>query len=158
MVSLEAKTVAQSAVTMAQVMQPSQANVAGNVHGGHIMMMMDNAAGVVASRHARCNVVTARAESINFLQPIYVGNLVIVTGRLTFVSQHTMEVEVEVVAEDLPTGSQVQSLTAYFIMVALDGQGRPKDVPLLIPQTEEERHRFGQGKRRYEERKREFTR
>lgn len=150
---MEGRTVAQSAVTMAQVMQPSQANVAGNVHGGHIMMMMDNAAGVVASRHARCNVVTARVESINFLKPFYVGSLVTVTAHLSFASQHTMEVEVEVMAEDLATGYQEQALTAYFIMVALDHHDRPKDVPPLILQTDEERRRFEQGQRRYEDRK-----
>lgn len=151
---MEGRTISSSAVTMAQVMLPSQANAAGNVHGGEIMMMMDNAAGVVASRHARANVVTARVESIDFFQPIYVGNLVTIDARLTFVSRHTMEVGMEVVAEDLPTGSQAQALTAFFIMVALDENGRPREIPALTVQTDEEKTRFEEGLRRYEERKR----
>lgn len=151
---MEGKTVVESAVTMAQVMQPSQANAAGNVHGGEIMMIMDNAAGVVAARHTRSNVVTARVESISFFKPIYVGNLVTVCARLGFVSRHTMEIELEVTAEDLPTGAQAQALTAYFIMVALDPEGRPKEVPPLVLQTDQERDRFEQGRRRYEERTR----
>lgn len=153
-VTLEGRTVAQSAVSMAQVMLSSQANAAGNVHGGEIMMMMDNAAGVVAARHTRSNVVTARVENINFLKPIYIGNLVTISGRLTYVSRHTLEVELEVIAEDLPTGRQVQALTAYFVMVCLDQAGRPKQVPTLILQTDDEQRRFEQGQRRYEERKR----
>ena len=151
---MEGRAISYSAVTMAQVMLPSQANAAGNVHGGEIMMMMDNAAGVVASRHARANVVTARVESIDFYQPIYVGNLVTIDAHLTFVSRHTMEVGMEVVAEDLPTGSQAQALTAFFIMVALDEKGRPKEIPPLVVQTDEEKARFEDGLRRYEERKR----
>lgn len=123
-------------------MLPSQANVAGNVHGGEIMKMMDDAAGVVASRHARSNVVTARVESINFYHAIYVGNLVKVSAHVTFVSKHTMEVQVGVVAEDLATGHCAQALTAYFVMVALDREGRPKEVPPLILRTARERQRF----------------
>lgn len=151
---MESRTVSYSAVTMAQVMLASQANAAGNVHGGEIMMMMDNAAGVVAVRHARSNVVTARVESIDFYQPIYVGNLVTIAARLTFVSRHTMEVCMDVVAEDLPTGAQAQALTAFFIMVALDEKGRPKELPPLTVQTDEERRQFEDGLRRYEDRKR----
>ena len=154
---MEGRTVSQSAVTMAHAMQPSQANAAGNVHGGEVMMMMDNAAGVVAARHTRSNVVTARVESIDFFHPIYVGNVVTVDGHLSFVSRHTMEVELGVTAEHLATGSQVQALTAYFIMVALDEQGRPREVPPLILQTDEERRRFEAGQRRYDERKRNRT-
>lgn len=151
---MQGRSVSYSAVTMAQVMLPNQANAAGNVHGGEIMMMMDNAAGVVAARHARSNVVTARVESIDFYQPIYVGNLVTISARLTFVSKHTMEVRMDVVAEDLPTGAQAQALTAYFIMVSLDEKGRPKEVPPLILETDEEGLEFEAGLRRYEDRKR----
>ncbi|MDP2663468.1 MAG: acyl-CoA thioesterase [Dehalococcoidia bacterium] len=151
---MDGRTVAYSAVNMAQVMQPSHANVAGNVHGGEVMMMMDNAAGVVACRHSRAVTVTARVESIEFLQPIYVGNLVTISARLTFVSKHSMEVGMDVVTEDLTTGAQIQALTAFFIMVALDENGRPKEVPPLLSQTDEERRLFQDGLRRYEGRKR----
>jgi acyl-coenzyme A thioesterase 7 len=79
---------------------------------------------------------------------------VTISGRLTYVSRHTLEVELEVIAEDLRTGRQVQALTAYFVMVSLDQKGRPKQVPPLILQSDDERRRFEQGQRRYEERKR----
>ncbi|MDP2728417.1 MAG: acyl-CoA thioesterase [Dehalococcoidia bacterium] len=151
---MEGRTVSQTAVIMAQVMLPNQANAVGNVHGGEIMMMMDNASGVVATRHTRANVVTARVESIDFYHPIFVGNLVTVSARLTFVSKHTMEVELEVVAEDLAAGNQTHALTAYFVMVALDDHGRPQEVYPLIIQSEEEQRRFDEGRRRYEQRKR----
>ncbi|MDO8690097.1 MAG: acyl-CoA thioesterase [Dehalococcoidia bacterium] len=151
---MDGRTAAYSSVTMAQVMQPSHANVAGNVHGGEVMMMMDNAAGVVACRHSRSITVTARVESIEFLQPIYVGNLVTIEARLTFVSKHSMEVGMDVVTEDLTTGIQIQALTAFFIMVALDEKGRPKEVPPLSVQTDEERRLFQDGLSRYEGRKR----
>jgi acyl-CoA hydrolase len=134
-------------------MLPNQANAFGNVHGGEIMKMMDNAAGVVATRHTRSNVVTARVEGIDFYQPIYVGNLVTLAARLTFVSKHTMEVEIEVTAEDLATGHRTHALTAYFVMVALDQEGRPKEVPTLILRSERERRSFEAGQRRYQERK-----
>jgi len=155
---LEGRAVSYSSVTMAQVMLPSQANAAGNVHGGEIMMMMDNAAGVVAARHARANVVTARVESIDFYLPIYVGNLVTIEAHLSFVSRHTMEVCMHVVSEDLPTGKQAEALTAFFIMVALDERGRPKELPPLVVQTDDERRHFEDGLRRYEERRLSSTR
>lgn len=150
---MDGKTVSHSAATMAQVMLPSQANPAGNVHGGEIMKMMDSAAGVVVTRHTRSNSVTARVEGISFYRPIYVGNLVTVNAHLTFVCRRTMEVEFVVVAEDLATGLNTEALKAYFIMVALDQQGRPKEVPPLILETEEERRRFEEGRLRYEVRK-----
>lgn len=158
MIPLQGRTVSQSAVTMAEVMLPGQANPAGRIHGGEIMKLMDTAAGVVATRHARSVTATARVEHIDFLRPIYVGNLVTVSAHLTFVSEHTMEVGIDVTSEDLATGDQVQALTAYFIMVALDRQGHAKGVPPLILQTEEERRRFEAGRLRYQERKKSFNR
>jgi acyl-CoA hydrolase len=149
----EGRTVGHSAVEMAQVMLPNQANPAGFVHGGELMKLMDNAAGVVAARHCRTNIVTGRVEDIVFHSPVRVGSLVIVRGRLTFTSRSSMEVQVRVEMEDLRSGDRIEALTAYFVMVALDAEGRPTEVPSLILATEEEERFFNEGEARYQVRK-----
>jgi len=146
-------TVGHSAVEMAQVMLPNQANPAGFVHGGELMKLMDNAAGVVAARHCHNNVVLASVENIRFHTPVRIGNLVIIRGKITFTSRSSMEVQIEVEAEDLLAGRKLQALTAYFIMVALDAKGKPTEVPPLILNTEEEEKLFNEALVRYKVRK-----
>ena len=132
-------------------MQPDQANPSGNVHGGEIMKLMDNAAYVVAQRHARTNVVTARVDELIFHQPIYVGNLVTCHAFLTFVNRSSMEVVVTVAVENLFSESPGKcALTAYFTMVALNVGGKPLSVLPLKLETEEEKIRFEEGRRRHE--------
>jgi acyl-CoA hydrolase len=150
---LEGRTVGHSAVDMAQVMLPDQANPAGYVHGGELMKLMDNAAGVVAVRHCHSNVVTARADELHFLHPVRVGDLVLIHAKLTFASRSSMEVRVEVETEDLSTEKRVKALTANFIMVALNEKGRPKRLPPLMVCTEEEERLFNEGLSRYQARK-----
>jgi len=147
------RTVGHSAVEMAQVMLPNQANPAGFVHGGELMKLMDNAAGVVAARHCRTNIVTGRVEDIVFRSPVRVGSLVIVHGKLTFTSRSSMEVQVQVEMENILAGERIEALTAYFVMVALDAEGRPAEVPSLIIATEEEERLLSEGQARYEARK-----
>ncbi len=121
-------------------MLPSQANVAGNVHGGEIMKLMDTAAGAVARKYARCNVVTARVDELQFHRPIFVGALVTLTATVAYVGRTSMEVVVTVDVEDLESDSEpIQALSAYFTMVALDRNGRPRAVKPLVPETEEEK-------------------
>lgn len=148
------RTVGSSAVVMAQIMLPSQANPAGYVHGGELMKLMDNAAGAVAARHSRSNVVTALVEDINFLHPVRIGDLVTVEGKLTFVSRSSMSVRLDVYVEDLFGGERAHALTAYYIMVALGPDGRPGEIPPLIVTTEEEEHLYQEALARYEARKR----
>jgi acyl-CoA hydrolase len=125
---------------MSQVMLPSQANVAGNVHGGEIMKLMDTAAGAVARKYARCNVVTARVDELQFHRPIFVGALVTLTATVAYVGRTSMEVVVTVDVEDLESDSEpIQALSAYFTMVALDRNGRPRAVKPLVLETEEEK-------------------
>lgn len=132
-------------------MQPDQANPSGNVHGGEIMKLMDNAAYVVAQRHARTNVVTARVDELIFHQPIYVGNLVTCHAFLTFVNRSSMEVVVTVEVENLFSEAPAKcALTAYFTMVALNVGGRPLSVSPLKLVTEEEQVRFEEGRQRHE--------
>jgi acyl-CoA hydrolase/rubrerythrin len=149
----EGRTVGHSAVEMAQVMLPDQANPAGFVHGGELMKLMDNAAGVVAARHCRTNIVTGRVEDIIFRNPVRVGSLVIIRARLSFTSRSSMEVRVQVETEDLRSGERSPALTAYFVMVALDAEGRATEVPPLLLNTEEDEQLFSEANARYMARK-----
>jgi len=146
----EGRTVKHSAVTMSELILPHQANPLGKAHGGEIMKLMDTAAGVVALRHAHTAVVTARVDGINFYHPIKVGDLVTVNAFLTFVGRSSMEVEVEVITEDIISEKTTHALTAYFIMVALNEQGKPAKVPPLIVSSKKQKDLWEKGKRRYE--------
>ena len=147
------RTVGHSEVWMAQVMLPDQANPAGFVHGGELMKLMDNSAGVVAARHSRTNVVTGSVEDIRFHKPVRVGSLVIIHARLVFTSRSSMTVQVEVETEDLLAGTKTPALTAHFVMVALDAEGRPAAVPPLILSTEEEEKLFNEARAIYQARR-----
>jgi acyl-CoA hydrolase/rubrerythrin len=150
---VEGRTVRHSALTMAQLMLPAQANPAGFVHGGELMKLMDNAAGVTAGRHSNSYVVTALVNDIQFFQPVRVGTLVLVYTKITFVGRTSMEIQIEVQTEDLFTGQRTKALTSYYTMVAVDSEGRPKTVPPLIVYTEEEEKLFNEGMQRYNARK-----
>lgn len=132
-------------------MLPENANLNGNVHGGVIMKMMDNTAGIVARKHARTNVVTARVDMLEFHHPIHIGNLVTCKGNLIYVGNSSMEVLVTVFVEDLnkEEDNQKRALTGYFTMVALDDEGKPTKVPSLDTASEEEKRLFNEGKKRY---------
>jgi acyl-CoA hydrolase len=147
------RTAGHSSITLVEVMLPHQGNIAGNVHGGEIMKMMDTAAGVVAARHAHSNVVTAKVEELNFLRPVHIGELVFAQATLTFVSQTSMEVLVEVETENLATEERHKALTASFIYVSLDQTGKPIEVPPLLITTEEGERLFEEGRKRYNARK-----
>jgi len=144
------RTVLRSATSMAQVTLPEMANPVGFVHGGELMKLIDNAAGVTAVRHSQKNVVLARVAEINFLQPVRLGNFMLLESRLTFVARSTMEVKVELDAESPRSGKKRRAVTAYLIMVALDEKGNPAEVPPLLISTEEEQRLFDEGKARYE--------
>jgi uncharacterized protein (TIGR00369 family) len=156
---MEEKRIKDSLVTLAQVMIPEDANPAGNVHGGVIMKLIDTTAGVVAVRHARCNVVTASIDRLDFHNPVFVGNLVFFKGSLNMVGKTSMEVGVRVEAENVLTGEVRHTASAYLTFVALDTQGKPYPVPPLFFETEEEvrRNREAQVRReiRLAEKKRE---
>jgi uncharacterized protein (TIGR00369 family) len=142
------KHIRDSQATISQLMLPTDANIHGNVHGGVIMKMADDAGAIVATRHSRSFVVTVAVDSITFLSPIYVGNLVTFTAALSYVGRTSMEVEVLVEAEDPLTGEKTHTNTAYLVYVALDEDGRPCEVPALILETDEERERIAKGEKR----------
>ena len=109
------------------------ANNYGNVHGGAIMRMVDEAAAIVAVRHAHHPVVTARVERFDFLKPAFIGNVVTVDCAMNYVGRTSMEVGVEVTAEDLMTGEIRKVASSQLIYVALDEYGKPVLVPPLVP-------------------------
>lgn len=136
-------------ITMSQTMLPSQANLAGNVHGGEIMKLMDSAAGAAARRYARCNAVTARVDELQFLYPIFVDAFVTCSATIAFVGTTSMEVIVTVDVEDLESKDPpIRAQTAFFTMVALDKTGKPKKLPPLVLETEEEKILFEEGRQR----------
>ncbi|OGW44879.1 MAG: acyl-CoA thioesterase [Nitrospirae bacterium GWD2_57_8] len=156
---MKEKRVKDSSVTIAQVMIPQDANPAGNVHGGMIVKLIDTAAGVVASRHARSNVVTASIDRLDFHHSVFVGDLLFFKANLNLVGRTSMEIGVRVEAENLLTGQVRHTASAYLTYVALDEQGRPRQVPKLIIETDEETRRNREAIKRREirlaERKRE---
>lgn len=144
------KSVDHSQVIMSNVMLPQHANASGNVHGGEIMKLIDSAAGVVAQRHARTNVVTARVDELEFLNPVRIGNVVTCYGKLTFVGKSSMEVSVNVTVEDVSKEEPSKTaLTAYLTFVSLNEKGKPQQVPSLELVNEEEHRLFSEGQQRY---------
>ena len=139
---------------MSQAMLPGDANPFGNVHGGVIMKLVDTAAGVAATRHVRDRVVTARLDSMSFLEPVYVGDLVTLKASVNDVGTTSLEVGVRVEAENLITGVVRHVSSAYLVMVALDDQGKPTPVPPLIAESEIEKRRLAEAQVRRDHRQR----
>ncbi|MBN2331943.1 MAG: acyl-CoA thioesterase [Deltaproteobacteria bacterium] len=139
---MQGKTARESSVTIAHVMLPVDANPAGNVHGGVIMKLIDTTAGVVATRHARRNVVTASIDRLDFHYPAYIGNLVFFKASLNLTGRSSMEIGVRVEREDLLTGQTSHIASSYLTFVALDSNGRAVEVPPLILETGDEKRRY----------------
>jgi len=154
---MEGKRVGESGIVMAQLMNPQDANPAGNVHGGRIMYLIDNAAGSAAIRHARMIVVTASIDRLDFHNPVFVGDMVTLRASVNFVGRTSMEVGVRVEAENLLTGVRRHTASAYLTFVALDAQGRPSLLPPLALETDEERRRNVEAKHRRQTRLAEKT-
>ncbi len=151
---METKTIQESATTLSQIILPSQTNPAGTAHGGELLKMMDNCAGACATKHSRSIVVTAGIDNITFHSPVFMGNLAICHAYITYVSNRTMEIAVNIEAEDLLQGTKQCCMTAYFIFVALDqATMTPKTIPQLDLVNEIERQEFEAGKARMQERK-----
>jgi acyl-CoA hydrolase len=122
-------------------MGPADANVAGNVHGGVIMHLCDEVAGIAAVRHSGRRALTASMDRMDFLHPVYVGELVTVKATVNAAWRTSMEVGVRVESENIRTGELVHTSTAYLTMVALDNDGNPTAVPPLRPETPGEQRR-----------------
>jgi uncharacterized protein (TIGR00369 family) len=141
-----------SRVTLSQLMHLEHANLLGNVHGGWVMKLADEAGALACMRHAQKKVVTVAIDSMTFRQPIKLGDLVILNAEVTYTGRTSMEVEVQVVAENPLTGERTHTNTAYLVYVALDDEGRPTSVPPLHAETEEEKQMMRQAQERQERR------
>jgi uncharacterized protein (TIGR00369 family) len=137
--------VADSQVRLAVIMNPVHANALGNVHGGEVMKLVDEAGGFAAMKHARRVVVTVAMDSMTFLSPVNVGTLVTLNASVNWVGRTSIEVGIRVEAENVLTGDVVHTNSAYAVYVALDNVGRPTAVPPLVVETEDERRRWDEG-------------
>lgn len=143
-----AKTVSASQVVIAQLMQPEHANNLGNVHGGWVMKLMDEAGALACMRHSQQRVVTVAVDQMTFRQPIRIGDLVTITAEVSYAGRTSMEAEVQVTAENPITGGRTHTNRAYLVYVALDESGRPVPVPELIPENEAQRARMKAAEKR----------
>jgi acyl-CoA hydrolase len=134
-----AKSPRESRVEMVQLVLPNDANTLGNVLGGRVLHWIDLAAAIVAHRHCRSETVTASLDQMAFLEPIRVGQLAVIQGRITQAWHSSMEIRVDVECEDLLTGARKPTSTAYLTFVAIDPDGRPAAVPPLRLTTDPER-------------------
>lgn len=144
------KTVDASKIIISQLMQPEHANVHGDVHGGWIMKMCDEAGALAAMRHSQCRVVTVAMDQMRFHEPISIGDLVTMHAEVTYVGRTSMEARVQVLAENPISGEKVHTNTAYLVYVALDDEGHPRKVPRLITSTPEQARRMRDGAERQE--------
>lgn len=128
--------------TMSELILPNDTNTLGNLMGGRLMHWMDIAAAMAAMKHCNCPVVTASADNISFENPVKLGNVVTIEAKVTRAFSTSMEVYLKVHGEDLPTQFKYLSNEAYLTFVALDPNGKPRSVPLLVPETDEEKRRY----------------
>ena len=138
-----------SEVRVSQLVTPEWANFFGNAHGGEVLRLVDNIAYVCAARYAGMVCATAAIDRVDFYEPIRVGELLNLVARITYVGRTSLEVEITIHAEDIPTGAVRHTNTCQVTMVALR-DGRPAVVPRLICRTREDKARYIQAKMRRE--------
>ncbi|TYT73633.1 acyl-CoA thioesterase [Desulfobotulus mexicanus] len=146
---MQGKTIKESRVILSHLMLPEDTNPAGNVHGGVIMKYIDNAAGVVAVRHARKLCVTASVDRLDFFNPVFIGNLLIIKASMNMVGSTSAEIGVRVEAEDVLTGEIRHVVSAYLTFVALDEKMKPSPMPPLILENKDEERRNREAKDRH---------
>jgi len=150
--NMREKTPSESHAEVIVRMFPSDANPAGNVFGGEILKHIDMVAGIVAQRHSQSNAVTVSMDSVNFLKPVFVGNVLTLNARINYVHNSSMEIEVKAEAEDIITGIRTVTGTAFVTFVALDKNGKPTHAPKLSLKTDDDRTKFEEGKTRMDTR------
>ncbi len=148
---MQPKTPSTSRITLSRLMGPQDANSLGNVHGGVIMKMVDEAGALAAMRHAGGPVVTVRIDSMSFRKPIYIGHVVTINAELTYVGRSSMEARVEVKAESpFDAESSTHTNLAYVVYVAIDDAGNSRQAPPLVCENDTQRLRMEQAKQRRE--------
>ena len=148
--TLPGKPVSASRVTLSQLMHPEHANLLGNVHGGWIMKLADEAGALACMRHSQQRVVTVAVDQLTFLHPILIGDLVTLDAEVSYTGNTSMEAVVHVSAVNTITGKTSFTNTAYLVYVALDEQGRKVPVPPIIAETERQKNRMKRAKARQE--------
>lgn len=146
----ETKTVARSRCVMTEIVLPNDSNGLGNMMGGRLLHLMDVAAAISAQRHANQVCVTAAVDSVTFQAPIHEGDVVIIESQVNRAFNTSMEIELNVWAENPRARTKRKCNQAYFTFVAVDADGRPMAVPEIIPETDEERERYNGAVRRRE--------
>jgi acyl-CoA hydrolase len=137
------KPTAASRTTLSHIMTAADTNLLGTVHGGVIMKLVDDAAGAVAGRHSGGPAVTASMDEMVFLEPVRVGDLVHVKAQCNWTGRTSMEIGVRVLAERWNEAAPATHVgSAYLVFAAVDTEGRPRPVPLVVPQTEKDRRRY----------------
>jgi acyl-CoA hydrolase len=136
------KPMSASRIQLAQIMMPEHANTQGNVHGGWIMKLVDEAGGLASTRHAGHRTVTVAIDQMVFRHPIHIGDLVLFNAEVTYTGRTSMEVEVKVIAENPISGKQIFTNSAYLVYVAIDDSDIPTNVPPLVAETPEEQARM----------------
>lgn len=137
--SLTPKPAHESATEMVQVVLPNDANPLGFMLGGSVMHLIDIAAAIASHRHTRSRVVTVAVDDLQFLHSVKVGDLIILTARVTATFKTSLEVQVDVYSEEALTGRRRRTSNAFLTFVAVDGTGEPVEVPPLALETDEER-------------------
>lgn len=136
------KTVQQSQVTISELMLPSHTNFSGKIHGGYILSLLDQIAFACASKHSGIYCVTASVDTVDFLNPIEVGELVTMKASVNYVGNTSMVVGIRVEAENIQTGKMKHCNSSYFTMVAKNDKGQSVEVPGLIMKSENDLRRF----------------
>lgn len=145
---MSGKRVEDSRIQLHQFMMPEHASIQGTVHGGIVMKLVDEAGALSAMRHAQRPVVTVAIDSVTFLSPVHVGDLMNLTAQLNRAGRTSMEAEVRVIAENPITGQRTHTNSAYAVYVALDDEERPVQVPELVLVTDDELRRCEEAKAR----------
>lgn len=145
---LKPKKAHESEVTMTEMVLPNDTNTLNNLMGGRLLHWMDICAAISAQKHSNRIVVTASVDNVSFTEPIKLGNIVTMKARVTRSFNSSMEVFLEVWAEDIPAGRRVSTNSAFYTFVAVDQNGRPIEVPELIPESQEDKELFASALRR----------
>ena len=146
----EERRVSESQVEIVHMVRPNHLNAAGRLFGGMLMEWLDEAAGMVAMRHTRSNVITASVDNLRFIQGAYNGEIVVIIGKVTYVGTTSLEVRLDTYVEHIDDGMRYPINRAYFTMVALDENDKPKPVPGLIVESESEKAEWEAAKKRRE--------
>ncbi|MEM7107018.1 MAG: acyl-CoA thioesterase [Bacteroidota bacterium] len=142
------KKVRESYVTMTELVLPNDTNTLNNLMGGRLMHWMDIVSAIAAQKHSNRIVVTASVDNVSFSKAIQLGNVVTLKARVTRAFSSSMEVRIDVEAEDIPSGKKFASNSAFFTFVAVDQSGRPIDVSEVVPETPEEKELYDGALRR----------